>query len=99
MARTRKKRHIPQRTCVACRTLRPKRELVRVVRTPEGHVAVDETGKRSGRGAYLCPTSACWEKALSKGLLSRALRITLTEEGQARLREYAGDLCNQINGQ
>src|ERR671916_796064 len=47
-------RHIPERTCVACRSPRPKRELVRVVRAPDGTVTVDDTGKKSGRGAYLC---------------------------------------------
>lgn len=92
MARSRKKKHSPQRTCVACRALRPKRELVRIVRTPAGSVSVDETGKQSGRGAYLCPTPACWETALSRGLLDRALRTKLTEEMKARLRDYAADL-------
>lgn len=90
--RSPKKKRVPQRTCVACRALRPKRELVRIVRSPEGDVAVDETGKRSGRGAYLCPAPACWETALSKGLLNRALRTNLTEEMRARLRDYAADL-------
>jgi predicted RNA-binding protein YlxR (DUF448 family) len=91
--RTGKRKRIPQRTCVACRTVRPKRELVRIVRTPEGSVAVDETGKRSGRGAYLCPEFNCWDRALSsKGQLGRALRVNLTEEAQARLREYAAGL-------
>jgi predicted RNA-binding protein YlxR (DUF448 family) len=90
--RTRKRKRIPQRTCVACRTVRPKRELVRIVRTPEGHVVVDETGKQNGRGAYLCPEIDCWERAVSKGQLSRALRANLSEETRARLREYAADL-------
>jgi hypothetical protein len=88
----RKKKRVPQRTCVACRALRPKRELVRIVRSPRGDVAVDETGKRSGRGAYLCPIATCWETALSKGLLNRALRTNLTEEVKDRLRGYAADL-------
>jgi predicted RNA-binding protein YlxR (DUF448 family) len=90
--RPRKRKPVPQRTCVACRTRRPKRELVRIVRTPEGEVAVDETGKRSGRGGYLCPTPSCWESALVKGRLDRALRTKLTEEEKARLREYAAGL-------
>lgn len=83
---------MPQRTCIACRTVRPKRELVRVVRTPESDVAVDETGKRNGRGAYLCPRRACWETALSRGLLNRALRTNLTEEAEAQLADYAANL-------
>ncbi len=87
-----RKKHIPRRTCVACRTVRPKRELVRVVRTPEGDVVIDETGKQSGRGAYLCPTAACWETAMSKGLLMRALRTELTDDEKARLRDYAAGL-------
>jgi hypothetical protein len=90
--RLRKRKPIPQRTCVACRTVRAKRELVRVVRAPEGGVAVDGTGKRSGRGGYLCPEPSCWERALSKGQLERALRTKLTEEEKAQLREYAADL-------
>ena len=90
--RLRKRRPVPQRTCVACRTVRPKRELVRIVRTPEGEVAVDKTGKRSGRGGYLCPQPSCWERALSQGQLERALRTKLTEEEKTQLREYAADL-------
>ncbi|MGD8997427.1 MAG: YlxR family protein [Anaerolineae bacterium] len=90
--RPRKRKPVPQRTCVACRARRPKRELVRVVRAPEGEVAVDETGKRSGRGGYLCPDRSCWEVALSRGQLDRALRTELTEEDRTRLREYAAGL-------
>lgn len=94
--RAQRRKRIPQRTCVACRTVRPKRELVRIVRTPQGRVTVDETGKQSGRGAYLCPKSICWERALSTGQLSRALRTDVTEEAQARLREYAADLQREV---
>src|SRR5215469_671186 len=73
-----KVRHVPQRTCVACRQVRPKRELIRVVRTPDGHVELDPTGKRSGRGAYLCARRSCWELALKKGRLEHELETTLT---------------------
>jgi len=90
--RLRKRKPVPQRTCVGCRNVRPKRELVRIVRAREGGVAVDETGKRSGRGAYLCKSAPCWESALSKGQLDRALRTRLTEEETARLREYGRSL-------
>ena len=89
MARSRKQKHIPQRTCVACRTKRPKRELIRVVRTPDGSAVVDETGKQGGRGAYLCPSRECWQKALSGAMLNKALRVSLTEEAKARLSDYA----------
>jgi len=90
--RSRRRKHVPQRTCVACRTGRPKRELVRIVCTPEGAVTVDETGKRSGRGAYLCRQRACWEMALAQQRLGFALKTTLTPEAEAQLREYAAGL-------
>ena len=85
-------KHVPQRTCVACRTVRSKRELVRVVRTSEGAVMVDETGKRSGRGAYLCRQRVCWKTALEQNQLERALKVTLVAETKAQLREYAAGL-------
>jgi predicted RNA-binding protein YlxR (DUF448 family) len=90
--RSQRRKHIPQRTCVACRTVRPKRELVRIVRTPEGDVMIDETGKRSGRGAYLCPRRDCWETALAKQQLERVLKIPLTSETKGQLQEYAAAL-------
>jgi predicted RNA-binding protein YlxR (DUF448 family) len=90
--RPQRRKHVPQRTCVACRTARPKRELVRIVRTPEGTVMVDETGKRSGRGAYLCRQRDCWETALARRQLERALKVTLTAEAEAQLQEYAARL-------
>ncbi|MBI3998553.1 MAG: YlxR family protein [Armatimonadetes bacterium] len=68
-------RHVPQRQCVACRTMGPKRELVRVVRTPAGDVRVDTTGKVSGRGAYICPTADCAEIAVREGRLQHALDV------------------------
>lgn len=84
-----RRKHVPQRTCVACRVVRSKRELVRIVRTPEGAVVVDETGKRSGRGAYLCRQRSCWETAMARRQLEQALNVTLTSESQALLQEYA----------
>jgi predicted RNA-binding protein YlxR (DUF448 family) len=90
--RPQRRRHVPQRTCVACRASRPKRELVRVVRTPDGAVMVDDTGRRSGRGAYLCRQRDCWETALARRRLEHALKVTLTAETQVQLREYAAGL-------
>ncbi len=90
--RLERRKHVPQRTCVACRTVRSKRELVRVVRTSEGAVMVDETGKRNGRGAYLCRQRVCWEAALEQNQLERALKMTLGAETKAQLREYAAGL-------
>ena len=79
-------RTLPQRTCVACRTTRPKRELVRVVRSPLGELSVDLRGKAPGRGAYLDPDAGCLERGLAEGALSRALEIPIDEATAAKLR-------------
>ncbi len=85
-------KHVPQRTCVACRSTDAKRTLIRLVRTPEGAVAVDPTGKRSGRGAYLCARVRCWERGINEKTLVRALRLDgLTEENRAELLRYADE--------
>jgi len=85
-------RRLPQRSCIACRTTAAKRELVRIVRLPTGAVEVDPTGKKSGRGAYLCRHVTCWEEALKRNRLSKALRTTLTEESRAVLQAFAATL-------
>jgi predicted RNA-binding protein YlxR (DUF448 family) len=82
-------KHVPQRTCVACRETSAKREFVRIVRSPAGRVEVDEAGKAAGRGAYLCARAACWQSALKKDTLSRALRTTVSSEDREALRAYA----------
>ncbi len=81
-------KHIPQRTCVQCRAVRPKRELLRIVRSPEGKIEIDEKGKAPGRGAYLCRNRGCWERAIAQQRLDHALKTTLLSEDQARLLEY-----------
>jgi len=82
-----KARRAPIRTCVACRTSGGKRTLVRVVRLPEGGgVAIDPTGKRSGRGAYLCPSEACVTLALKQKKLERSLKTALTDDVADALR-------------
>ncbi|MFS8640208.1 MAG: YlxR family protein, partial [Symbiobacteriaceae bacterium] len=55
-------KHVPQRTCIGCRAVRPKRELLRIVRTPEGEILFDPSGRRAGRGAYLCPSASCLDR-------------------------------------
>jgi predicted RNA-binding protein YlxR (DUF448 family) len=85
-------KHVPLRTCIACRQSRPKRELLRVVRTPDGHVQIDPTGKKSGRGAYLCARLSCWEIALKKGRLAQELEVTILPEDQAELERYMATL-------
>jgi predicted RNA-binding protein YlxR (DUF448 family) len=82
-------RHVPRRTCIGCRQVEGKRALVRIVRTPDSHVAVDATGKAKGRGAYLHPVRACWEKALKGGTMSHALKFTPAKEDVEALRAFA----------
>ena len=76
----------PMRTCVACRTTRPKRELVRIVRAPDGSVSVDSTGRASGRGAYLCADAGCWPQAIKKSAIERALSASLPDELRSRIQ-------------
>jgi predicted RNA-binding protein YlxR (DUF448 family) len=97
-------RHIPERTCVACRSLRPKREMVRVVRTAAGPrepdaggtvsytVEIDPTGKKSGRGAYVCRRRECWDVALRGKALERALKTELSETNRSALAAFG---CQQ----
>jgi hypothetical protein len=91
-----RKRHIPQRTCIACRRQDSKRELVRVVRTADRGVVIDPTGKLAGRGAYLCKVRDCWHKGLKGSLLGRALKTTLTETDLAALHTYAASLPSEL---
>jgi predicted RNA-binding protein YlxR (DUF448 family) len=77
---------VPERMCVGCQQMRSKRELIRVVRTPDGTVAVDPTGKRSGRGAYICPQEDCLVKAVKARRLERALRTSIAPEVMEELR-------------
>lgn len=77
------------RTCIACQQKRPKRELIRVVRTPEETVEVDPKGKRPGRGTYVCPERACWGSALDERKLSRALKCRVSEADVTELKASA----------
>ena len=83
-------KHIPQRTCVGCREILPKRKMVRIVRTAEG-VQVDPTSKLAGRGAYLHDRRECWERSL-KGSLAHALKTTLTADERAVLEDFMNTL-------
>ena len=83
-------RKIPMRRCVATGEQLPKKELLRVVRTPEGTLAVDVTGKANGRGAYLCLSADCFRKARQKKALERSLKTEIPEEIYDRLEEELG---------
>ena len=75
-----KPKKIPMRRCVGCRAMKPKRELIRVVRSPEGEVSMDPVGKKPGRGAYVCRNPECLKRAIKQRQLERQLEVTLTEE-------------------
>src|SRR5213593_1094715 len=85
-------RRVPQRTCIACRSTEAKRGLIRVVRTPEGRVELDPTGKKNGRGAYVHESRRCWDEALKKDRLGRALKVVVAAEDFERLKAHAADL-------
>ena len=85
-----RKKRIPQRTCVGCRTVNEKRTLIRIVRTPEG-VKIDPRGKLSGRGAYLHDRRSCWQLGLD-GRLAHALRTTLAPQELQELLDFAETL-------
>lgn len=85
-----RRKHVPQRTCVGCREVLPKRTLIRIVRSGET-VQVDPTGKLAGRGAYLHDRRACWERSL-KGALAHALKTELTEEDRKNLYTFMASL-------
>ncbi len=93
-----RRRRSPQRTCVACRTTTAKRELVRLVCTTGGRVEVDPTGKKAGRGAYLCRRPECWQEALGKDRLSHALRTKLAEADRETLRAQGQALLDPAAG-
>ena len=75
-----KPKKVPQRQCVGCRTMKDKRELIRVVRSPEGNITLDATGKKSGRGAYVCPDGECLKKARKSRALERAFDTAIPPE-------------------
>ena len=82
-----KPRKIPMRMCVGCREMKPKRELIRAVRSPEGGVSLDPTGKKAGRGAYVCYSAECLRRALKQKQLDRALEAKVEEAVSQQLTE------------
>ena len=78
---------IPQRQCMGCRERKEKRAMIRVVRTPEGEVTLDFSGKKNGRGAYLCPNPDCLKKAIRSKSLDRSLEVTIPQEVYDRLEK------------
>lgn len=85
-----KVKKIPERMCIGCQEMKPKKTLIRVVRTPEGTIEIDYTGKRSGRGAYICRSKDCLDKALKGKRLDKALKHAITQDIKEGLLERVG---------
>ena len=88
-------KHVPQRTCIACREKGDKRGLIRIVRSPDHTIAVDPSGKANGRGAYLCHKPSCWERALSTPILARALNTDINADARVELEKVAATLNDE----
>jgi len=73
-------RKIPMRKCVGCNEKKSKKELIRVLRTPEGQITIDATGRKNGRGAYICPNSECLKKAIRNKGIARSLDVSIPQE-------------------
>lgn len=82
-----KVKKIPQRMCIGCQTMKPKKELIRVVKNAEGNIKVDLTGKSPGRGAYICKSSECLEKAIKQKRFEKAFETSISEEIYNGLRD------------
>ena len=90
-----KQRKVPMRMCVGCREMKPKKELLRVVRSPEGQVSIDVTGRKPGRGAYVCRSAECMKRALKQKQLERAFECPLGEETHELLMKELQSLEEQ----
>lgn len=87
---------VPQRICIACRQAEGKRSLIRLVRT-DGRAALDVTGKKAGRGAYVHPQASCWQKVAAGSLLQRALRTKISAKNLAELSDSVSELLQQTD--
>lgn len=82
-----RRKKIPMRMCVGCKEMKPKKELTRIVRTAEGTIEIDTTGKKSGRGAYVCKDQQCIKTSINESRLSKALNFQVTKEMAQKLQE------------
>ena len=94
-----KPRKIPMRMCVGCREMKPKKELIRAVRSPEGEVSLDPSGKKAGRGAYVCFNAECLKRALKQKQLDRALEAHLDEAANQQLTDTMQQLLKAKTGE
>ena len=90
-----KPKKIPMRMCVGCREMKPKKDLLRAVRSPEGTVSLDTTGKKPGRGAYCCFNAECLRRALKQGQLDRQLEVKLSPEVNEQLTQTMNELLSR----
>ena len=95
--KSKKQKHVPQRTCVGCREVLSKRSLIRIVRSPQG-VRIDPTGKMAGRGAYLHDRRSCWERGL-KGSIAQALKTELSADDRESLSAFMAALPEELSAQ
>ncbi len=83
---------IPQRQCIGCGEMKSKKEMIRVLKTPEGEFTLDATGRKNGRGAYLCPTLECFRKAVKGKGLERSFKMAIPKEVYETLEKEMGNL-------
>jgi predicted RNA-binding protein YlxR (DUF448 family) len=86
-------KNTPERTCIACGKVQPQRNMVRLVRVADNNIEIDATGKKSGRGAYLCRTAGCWDTGLKGNRVERALKTSLVKAGRDKLMQELKELC------
>ena len=86
-----KNKSVPLRMCLACREMKPKKEMIRVVKTQSGEIFADETGKAAGRGAYICKGEECLKKLADKKLLHKAFSANVSQEVYAKVEETVGE--------
>jgi len=87
-----RQRHVPERTCIGCRQVKPKDELIRIVGNESEGVVIESSGKHKGRSAYLCKSRDCWEKGLKKECLDKSLRMNVSKEAKAELSRFGETL-------
>ena len=87
------RKHIPQRSCIVCRLKVAKDELLRIVRCPDGSLSLDLSGRLPGRGAYVCDSVKCWEIAVDRGAIQRALNVRLEVGAMDKLRSEFRDIA------
>lgn len=90
-----RRKHVPLRTCVVCGQKRPKRELMRIVHTPDGSMTVDPKGKQPGRGAYVCRQQTCWQVGLNARVLARGFKAPVVTEEVTALQELIAERLSE----